>query len=129
VTLSSSAHSVGVLALILASVGLYGLMSHAVLRRTGEIGVRMALGARPAQVLRMILRESLTLVGAGLLVGTVAAYSAARAISAMLFGLSPGDPLTYAAVTLSLVAVAVLAASLPARRASRIDPMVALKIE
>ena len=119
----------GLVAMGLASVGLYGLMSHAVLRRTGEIGVRMALGARPAQVLRMILRDSLTLVGLGLVFGTVAAYAAARAISAMLFGLSPGDPLTYAAVTLSLVAVAVLAASLPARRASRIDPMVALKIE
>jgi len=119
----------GLVAVGLASVGLYGLMSHAVLRRTGEIGLRMALGAQPTQVRRMILRESLTLVALGLVVGTGAAYAAARTISAMLFGLSPGDPLTYAAVAMALVGIAAIAASLPARRASRIDPMTALKVE
>jgi len=113
----------------LASVGLYGLMSHAVLRRTGEIGLRIALGAQPGDVLRMILRQSLALAGLGIVVGAAAAYGAAQAVSSMLFGLSPGDPLTYAAVALGLAGLAAVAASLPARRASRIDPMIALKTE
>ena len=119
----------GLLAMALASVGLYGLMSHAVLRRTGEIGLRIALGAQPGDVLRMILRQSLALAGLGIVVGAAAAYGAAQAVSSMLFGLSPGDPLTYAAVALGLAGLAAVAASLPARRASRIDPMIALKTE
>ena len=119
----------GAIAVALAGIGLYGLMSHAVLRRTGEIGLRMALGAQPAQVLGMILRESMALVTLGVAIGAGAAYAAARVVSTMLFGLSPGDPLTYAVVALVLVAIAALAASVPARRASRIDPMTALKIE
>jgi predicted permease len=119
----------GLLAMALAAVGLYGLMSHAVLRRTGEIGLRMALGAPPGEVLRMILRQSLTLVGIGIIIGGAAAYGAAQSISTMLFGLTPGDPLTYVAVAVALAVTAALAASVPARRASRIDPMTALKVE
>ena len=119
----------GVLALLLACVGLYGLMSHAVLRRTGEIGLRMALGALPGHVLRMILRESLVLVCLGILTGVAAAYSAGRFVSSMLFDLSPTDPVTYGAVALALTVIALVASMAPARRASRIDPIVALKID
>ncbi len=119
----------GLLAVTLAAVGLYGLMSHAVLRRTGEIGLRMAVGARPADVLGMILRESLALVGVGLALGAAGAYGAGRLVASMLFELSPADPITYGAVALILLMIAALASLLPARRAGRIDPMVALKIE
>jgi predicted permease len=117
----------GLLALALASVGLYGLMSYAVLRRTAEIGVRMALGARRAHVLRMILRESLGLVCAGLVIGLIAASAASRLVSAMLFGLSVTDPVTYGAAASVLAAVALLASLLPAYRASRVDPMTAFR--
>jgi predicted permease len=116
----------GLLALVLAGIGLYGLMSHAVVRRTGEIGLRMALGAPPARVLWMILRESLALVGLGIAAGMAAAYGAGRLVATMLFGLSPTDPITYVAVALVLVVIGVLASLLPARRASRIDPSVAM---
>jgi len=119
----------GLAALALACVGLYGLMSHAVLRRTGEIGLRMALGARPAHVLRMILLESLALVCLGVVIGAAGAYGSSRLVATMLFELSPTDPLTYGTVALVLIAIAVLASVPPARRAGRIDPIVALKIE
>jgi len=121
--------SVDVLAVTLAAVGLYGLMSHAVLRRTGEIGLRMAVGARPADVLGMILRESLALVGVGLALGAAGAYGAGRLVASMLFELSPTDPITYGVVALVLLMIAALASLLPARRAGRIDPMVALKVD
>ena len=117
----------GGLALTLACVGLYGLMSYAVLRRSAEIGLRIALGALPAHVLRMILRESLTLVCLGVASGVAAAYGASRLIATMLFGLSPADPQTYGASVLILAAVALLASWLPARRASRVDPMIAFR--
>ena len=84
----------GVVALALACVGLYGLMSFMVVRRTGEIGVRMALGALPADVLRLILRDSVALVASGIVLGLSAAYGASRFVESMLFGLSPGDPTT-----------------------------------
>jgi predicted permease len=119
----------GVVALILASVGLYGLMSYVVLRRTGEIGLRMALGALPAQVLRMILRDALTLVALGLVLGLAAAAGASRFIASMLFDLSPVDPMTYGSVALVLLAVALLASVLPARRAAHVDPMTALRAD
>ncbi len=119
----------GALALALACVGLYGLLSHTVARRTGEIGLRMALGAPAGQVQRMILGESLTLVLLGVVVGSAAAWFTSRLIATMLFGLTPADPATYATVALGLGAVALLASLLPARRASRIDPIVALRIE
>jgi predicted permease len=119
----------GVLALILASVGLYGLMSFVVLRRTGEIGLRMALGALPGHVLRMILRDALALVALGLVLGIAAAFGASRFIASLLFDLSPVDPLTYGSVALVLITVALLASSLPARRAAHVDPMTALRSE
>ena len=119
----------GVAALILACVGLYGLMSYLVLQRTGEIGLRLALGAVPAQVLRMILRESAMLVTAGLVLGLTAAYVARRFVESMLFGLTAADTLTYAVVAGVLIAVMLLASYRPARRAARVDPMTALRAE
>jgi ABC-type antimicrobial peptide transport system permease subunit len=104
-------------------------MSHQVLRRTGEIGLRMALGAKPTQVLGLIFRESLALVGIGVVVGLVLAAAAGRLVATMLFGLSPIDPVTYGAVAFILVLVASLAALLPACRAAKVDPMVALRCE
>jgi ABC-type antimicrobial peptide transport system permease subunit len=119
----------GVAALLLASIGLYGLMSYLVLHRTGEIGLRLALGARPRQVLQMVLRESLVLVGTGLVVGIAAAHAASRLIESMLFGLTGADPVTYLAVAGILLMVTLLATLRPARRAARVDPLVALRIE
>jgi predicted permease len=119
----------GALALALACVGLYGLLSYSVLRRTGEIGLRMALGAESASVLRMILRESLTLVAIGVIVGIGLSFIASRLVASVLFGLSLSDPLTYTAVALMLVLVASLASWWPARRAAKMDPMVALRCE
>jgi len=119
----------GGLALVLAAIGLYGLMSYAVVRRRSEIGVRMALGARPADVLRMILRESLVLVMLGLLVGVGAALGATRAVASLLFGLSPSDPVAFVSASILLLGVAIFACWLPARRAAKVDPMVALRCE
>jgi predicted permease len=118
----------GGVALLLACVGLYGLMSHAVLRRTGEIGLRMALGAQPGQVLRIMLGECLLLASVGVLAGIALALGAGRLVASMLFGVTPIDPPTYASVAAVLTVVAVLATIAPARRASRIDPVVALKL-
>jgi ABC-type antimicrobial peptide transport system permease subunit len=118
----------GGVALLLACVGLYGLMSHAVLRRTGEIGLRMAVGALPGQVLRIVLGECL-LVSAGVLIGIALAFGAGRLVASMLFGVTPIDPLSYGGSAAALVAVAMLASLAPARRASRIDPVVTLKME
>jgi predicted permease len=119
----------GLLALALACVGLYGLMSYAVLRRTAEIGLRLALGARPSQVVGMMLRESVALVCVGIAAGVAAAYGLSRLVTAMLFGLSPTDPLTYAAVAAMLMAVATAASGVPALRASRLEPTEALRVE
>jgi predicted permease len=119
----------GAVTLILACVGLYGLMSHLVLRRTGEIGLRMALGARPASVLTMVLRESFTVIGAGLMLGVPLAFAASRSIESMLFGLSTADPLTYGSVVGVIVAVALAASLVPAVRAARVDPATALRAE
>jgi predicted permease len=119
----------GLLALALVSIGLYGVMSYTVARRTHEIGIRMALGAQRGAVLRLILRETLLLVVAGLLIGLAAALWAARLIASLLFGLAATDPLTIALAALLLVAVAVLAGWLPARRAARVDPLLALRHE
>jgi predicted permease len=119
----------GLLALALASIGLYGLLSYSVLRRTGEIGLRMALGAVPGHVLWLVVRESLLLVCLGAVVGIAAAAGLSRLVASRLFGLSSTDPVTYAAVALLLITVAVLASLLPARRAAKVDPMVALRSE
>ena len=119
----------GALALILASIGLYGVMAQGVARRTSEIGIRMALGARGGNITWMILRETLYLVLAGLILGVPAALLGARLISTQLFGLSPTDPLTLAGAAILLSVVAMLAGYLPARRASRVNPLSALRYE
>ena len=116
-------------ALLLASVGLYGVMSYAVTRRTNEIGVRMALGARGADVVRMVMKETMSLVSIGMAIGLGAALATTRLISTLLFDLSPNDPATIAAAVSLMIAVAALAGYLPARRASRVDPMTALRCE
>jgi predicted permease len=123
----SSAFSL--LALALSCVGLYGLMAYSVTRRTGEIGLRMALGAERRDVLWLILREVLVLVLIGVAMGIPAALAGTQLISSFLFGLTPSDPGTIAVAALLMVAVAALAGYLPARRASRVDPMVALRHE
>jgi ABC-type antimicrobial peptide transport system permease subunit len=119
----------GGLAVLLASIGLYGLMSDAVTRRRSEIGVRMALGADPGNVVALILGDALLLVLIGVAVGVPASLLASRLVTGMLFGLSPTDPTTICFAASILIAVALLAGYLPARHASRIDPMTALREE
>ena len=119
----------GGFALLLACIGLYGLMSYAVTLRTPEIGLRMALGASPASVRWLAVRESTWTVLAGTGAGTVAAYAAVRILESQLFGVQPHDPASFAGATLLLLLMAVAAAFFPARRASRIDPLVALRHE
>ncbi len=119
----------GVLALGLVCIGLYGLTSFGVLQRTREIGVRMAVGAAPSQVLVMVLRESLIVVTLGLALGIGGAIAAVRLITNQLYGISPFDLPTYGSMTLVLVAVALVAAFFPARRAAKVDPVVALRAE
>jgi len=119
----------GLLALLLICVGLYGIISYSVVLRTNEIGIRMTLGAQQGDVLWLILRETLALVLIGVAVGLVASLSATRLVSSMLFGLKPTDPMTISFAILMLIAVAAFAGYLPARRASRVDPMVALRYE
>jgi predicted permease len=119
----------GLLALALVSIGLYGVMSYTVSRRTHEIGIRMALGAQSGNVLRMVMGESLLLVSMGLAIGLAGALATTRLIAGMLFELTPNDPLTLALATLLLLGVAALAGWLPARRAARVDPMIALRHE
>jgi ABC-type antimicrobial peptide transport system permease subunit len=119
----------GLLALLLASVGLYGVLSYGVARRTNEIGIRMALGARGRSVLWLVLREALTLVVIGLVLGVGASLALTRTAESLLYELKPNDPLTITLATLLLAAVAVFAGYLPARRASRVDPMIALREE
>ena len=119
----------GLLALLLACIGLYGVMSYGVARRTNEIGIRMALGARGVSVLWLVLREALVLVVIGLVVGLIASRALTKTASSLLYELKPNDPLTIVLATLLLAAVALLAGYLPARRASRVDPMGALREE
>jgi putative ABC transport system permease protein len=117
------------LALILAAVGTYGVMAYSVADRTREIGIRVALGATRSGVLTEILSESLKLTMAGLVLGTCAAQLLTRFVASMLFGVSATDLVTHVAVSLLLTGVALLASYLPARRATRIDPLVALRQE
>ena len=119
----------GLLALLLACIGLYGIMSYAVVRRTNEIGIRMALGAQRGNVLWLVLKETLSLIIIGVAIGLCTALAATRVISSMLFGMTATDPSTIAMATLVLVAVAAFAGYLPAKRASQVDPMVALRYE
>jgi len=119
----------GLLALILACVGLYGLLSYSVAQRTNEIGIRMALGAQGTRVIALVLKSGARLVLIGIALGLPAAWAASRWVESMLFGLTPTDPVAIAGAIVLLITAAQLAAYLPARRASRIDPMVALRHE
>lgn len=121
--------SFGLLALVLAAVGVYGIVSYAVSTRTHEIGVRLALGARRADVLRVVVGEGMTVVSVGLLFGLAVSLAAARLAGGLLYGVSPTDPATFAGITLLLAAVGLLASLLPARRAMRVEPMEALRYE
>jgi putative ABC transport system permease protein len=121
--------SFGILAGVIAAIGLYGVMSYLVARRRNEIGIRMALGADRRAVVKMVLRESGLLLGAGVVVGAVLAVGAARTASALLFGLTPADPVTFAQAVAGLAAVAALASYVPAERAARVDPTLALREE
>ena len=126
---ASLAAGMGFLGLILAIVGVYGVMSYAVSQRTQEIGLRIALGAQKRDILRMIGRQGAVIVASGLAVGFLVALAAGRMVSDFLVGVSPSDPLTYAGVSILLAAVAFVATYIPTRRATRVDPMVALRYE
>jgi predicted permease len=119
----------GLLALLLAAVGLYGVISYAVSQRTREIGVRMALGARVNDILRMVVKEAMTLVAIGMAIGWGLAAALSRLIASFLFGVGPIDAVTFAAIPILLVLVALIASYLPARRAMKVDPMVALRCD
>jgi hypothetical protein len=119
----------GGLALLLACLGLYGVMSYTTARRTNEIGIRVALGATSGGVLRMVLKEGLALATLGITAGLPATWAVTRLIAARLFGLTPADPVTIAGATLLVITLAASAGFVPARRASRVDPMVALRHE
>jgi ABC-type antimicrobial peptide transport system permease subunit len=119
----------GLVALLLAAIGIYGIVAYSVSERTHEIGVRMALGARTADVLRLVLVQGVRLVAIGAAIGLPLALGAARLLRALLFGLSSADPVTMAGVTLLLATVALLASLIPARRAASVDPVVALRAE
>lgn len=119
----------GVLALLLACIGLYGVMAYSIARRTRELGIRLALGAQPGQVFQLVMRETLWLVLAGVVIGLGAALATTRFVASLLYGLTPNDPFTLSLAVLVLLAVAVLAGYRPARRAARIDPLVALRCE
>jgi hypothetical protein len=116
-------------ALLIGVVGIYGVIAYAATQRTREIGVRMALGAQAADVMRMFLHQGLSLTAAGVALGIGVAVVLTRVMSAFLFGVGPMDPMTYAVVSAALTAVALLATCLPARRASRVDPIVALRMD
>jgi putative ABC transport system permease protein len=116
-------------AVVLATIGVYGVMSYMVARRTQEMGVRMALGARPTQVVGMVLRQGGLTIGVALAVGLVAAYGVSRLLESQLYGVQRADALTYALAPAILGAVALLACWMPARRAARVDPVVALRSE
>jgi putative ABC transport system permease protein len=116
-------------ALVLAAIGIFGVLSYAVAQRTREIGIRMALGAEASSVRRLITREAMVLSGGGVLAGVIGAYFLSEALGTLLFEISPGDPLTLATVAALLMVIALVASYVPARRATRVDPMIALRTE
>ena len=117
----------GLPALVLAAIGLYGVMAHLAGQRTTEIGIRLALGARPSSILRLMLTDGLRLVVIGSVLGFVGAFAGARYVQNQLFGVTPTDPFTFAGVCLTLLIVAIAACLIPARRAMRVDPALALR--
>ena len=117
------------LALILGAVGLYGVLSYVVAQRTREIGVRMALGARAAQVRAMVVKQGIRVVGAGVILGLIGAYAATKTLGTLLFGVSAGDAATFVAMSISMILIGMLASYLPARRASNVDPMTSLRTD
>jgi putative ABC transport system permease protein len=117
------------IALVLAAVGIYGVMSYSVAQQTREIGIRMALGARHSDVLKMTVKQGAQLVGAGLVIGLVVAFGLTRVMTSLLFGISATDPVTFLSIGGVLLAVALLASYIPALRATRVDPMVALRYQ
>ena len=119
----------GVLAFLLTAVGLYGVISYTVVQRTREMGIRIALGADRIAILGMVVRNGTLLACTGALIGLAAAFILTRLMAGLLFGVGPTDPLTFLCVPVALIAVAVLASYVPARRAAKVDPMVALRYE
>jgi putative ABC transport system permease protein len=119
----------GLLGLVLALVGIYGVVSYSAAQRTQEIGVRMALGAQPRDILRLVVGQGLLLVAVGIAVGLVAAFGASSVLRTLLFGISARDPVTYVTVPIALGLMAIVASYLPALRATKIDPVVALRAE
>jgi putative ABC transport system permease protein len=117
------------LALLLAAIGIYGVIAYGVTQRTREIGIRMALGAQRRDMLALVLRQSLSVVALGLVLGLVASFAATRLLASLLYGVGANDFVIYAAVLLSLGAAAILASYIPARRAARVDPITALRSE
>jgi putative ABC transport system permease protein len=121
--------TMGLLGLSLAVVGVYSVVSYAAAQRTHEIGIRMALGAESRDVLKMVLSRSLIMVAAGVAIGMILSFVGARALSSFLVGVSPRDPMTFGGVMVLLLGVALLACLIPAYRATRVDPLVALRYE
>jgi ABC-type antimicrobial peptide transport system permease subunit len=119
----------GLLSLLLAAIGLYGILAYSVNQRTHEIGIRMALGAQRSAVLRMMLKQGMTLVLIGLVLGLAASFAATRIVASYLFGITPTDPVTFISAPLLMLIVALLACFVPARRATKVDPLVALRYE
>ena len=116
-------------AVLLAALGIYGVVAYTVALRTREMGIRIALGSRPAGVLGMVMRESLTTVGIGLIVGLIGSLAVTRMLESMLFEVSPTDPLALGVTTALLAGVAGLASFVPARRAARVDPVIAMQAD
>jgi putative ABC transport system permease protein len=117
------------LALVLAAAGLYGVLAYSVSQRTREIGVRMALGAEPAQLIRRVIRDALRLVLPGIGIGLIGSLAITRLLRSLLYEITPNDPWTFAVVSAALIIVAMLAAYVPARRAATVDPITALRYE